>query len=259
MFQKRDCDFDPTTAYYQQADGPLERTNKSLEIASRFHLTANADIRWVDALLHIQFTLDISPNAFSKILPNGYITGMQSQEGWELITGRPAHNERPPIEGTDVKKWSESDSGSESDSQSKRNKGAQRTTSANLRSPTINDYGPPVLELPPLQAVAPTSADLRSLTTNDYGRLVPELPPPQTFVHTNANSCGLIINKDGRPSQGELISLARAYSARKATRPDSRKIRWPTKGTHQRHPSSDTAPPTGDLDASAIGRLPQGK
>ena len=69
-----------TTAYYPQADGQSKRTNQTVEIALRTFVLNYPDQDWVDALPALQYHLNNSQSASTKLSPHEVLYGMRTKE-----------------------------------------------------------------------------------------------------------------------------------------------------------------------------------
>ena len=70
IFGRLGVKFLTSTAYHPQTDGQSERTNQTVEIALRFHLTANPDADFDEVLPYIQSTINNSPSSVIGLAPN---------------------------------------------------------------------------------------------------------------------------------------------------------------------------------------------
>lgn len=77
--------FFTTAAYHPEADGQSERTNQTVEIASRYFVTENPKADWTDALPHLQFILNTSVNASTQVSPAEYVFGFNPYSGIDLL------------------------------------------------------------------------------------------------------------------------------------------------------------------------------
>ena len=73
MFDKLSTKMLTSTAYYPQTDRQSERTNQTVEIALRYFVTANPGNEQIEALLHIQSTINNSCNASTGVALNKVI------------------------------------------------------------------------------------------------------------------------------------------------------------------------------------------
>lgn len=80
--------FFSTAAWHPEADGQSERTNQTVEIALRYFVTENPDADWTEAVAHIQFMLNCSPNASTGVAPFEYVYGFVPYCGFDLVQER---------------------------------------------------------------------------------------------------------------------------------------------------------------------------
>ena len=75
-----------TTAWHPQGNGQSERTNQTVEIALRFHITSS-EIPWPEIIPSLQSSTD---NAFSQAIgcsPNELLIGMKTNDSLKLLAG----------------------------------------------------------------------------------------------------------------------------------------------------------------------------
>ena len=77
IFSRLGTKFLTATAYHPQTDGQSERTNQTVEIAMRYHLTANAETEWDQTLPFMQATINNSPSATTGAAPNEICYGFK--------------------------------------------------------------------------------------------------------------------------------------------------------------------------------------
>jgi hypothetical protein len=81
-----------STAYHPQTDGASERTNQTVEVALRYHLTANPNDEWTAVLPFIQATLNNSTNASIGMAPNEALYGFRTRDALSLLCDLPAED-----------------------------------------------------------------------------------------------------------------------------------------------------------------------
>ena len=81
-----------TSAYHPQADGQSERTNQTVEIALRYHMTTTDD-DFTICLPHLQATLNNSRNATTGYAPNEVTMGFRTN-----LDGLNALEDLPPAD-----------------------------------------------------------------------------------------------------------------------------------------------------------------
>ena len=81
------------TAYHPQTDGQSERTNQTVEIAMRFHLTSHPDKwnEWHLILPYIQATLNNSPSS-TGFAPNELCYGFKVNNTMDMLSDLPAED-----------------------------------------------------------------------------------------------------------------------------------------------------------------------
>ena len=77
------------TAYHPQTDGQSERTNQTVEIAMRFHLTEHPDSEWDQILPYMQASLNNSPNTSTGSSPNELCYGFKVNNSVGLLSDLP--------------------------------------------------------------------------------------------------------------------------------------------------------------------------
>ena len=95
IFQTLGTDLMVSTAYHPQTDGQSERTNQTIEIALRFHLTCYPNEEWDKFLITLKSTLNNSSNASTGLSPNEIVYGMKLNEGTPPISG--VDKEQPEV------------------------------------------------------------------------------------------------------------------------------------------------------------------
>lgn len=86
VFKRLGVKFLTSIAYHPQTDGQSERTNQTVEIAMRFHLTCNPDEwnQWHLTLLYIQATLNNSPTT-TGFAPNELCYGFKVNNTMDML------------------------------------------------------------------------------------------------------------------------------------------------------------------------------
>ncbi|SLM35365.1 reverse partial [Lasallia pustulata] len=74
-----------STAWHPQTDGALERTNQTVEIALRYHVTENPDTPWPECIVPLQATLNNSINSTTGKTPTELMYGFKVKEPLSLI------------------------------------------------------------------------------------------------------------------------------------------------------------------------------
>ena len=87
IFQKLDTALATSTAYHPQTDGQSERTNQTVEIAIRFHLTTGTD-DWVTVLPFLQASLNNSVTS-TGFAPNELAYGFRVRDTLGLLADLP--------------------------------------------------------------------------------------------------------------------------------------------------------------------------
>ena len=90
IFGRLKVKFLTSTAYHPQTDGQSERTNQTVEIALRFHLTSYPDDEWDQILPYIQITINNSPSHVTGIAPNEFCYGFKVLDGTSLLLDDPS-------------------------------------------------------------------------------------------------------------------------------------------------------------------------
>ena len=90
IFGRLHVKFLTSTAYHPQTDGQSERTNQTVEIALRFHLTANPDDEWDEILPYIQATLNNSPSSITGLAPNELCYGFKVNDAMGMLLADPS-------------------------------------------------------------------------------------------------------------------------------------------------------------------------
>lgn len=75
-----------STAYHPQTDGQSERTNQTIEIALRFHLTAHPDDEWVDVVPFLQGENNNVAQATTGFAPNELAYGFKVNDTLGVLT-----------------------------------------------------------------------------------------------------------------------------------------------------------------------------
>ena len=74
-----------STAWHPQTDGALEKTNQTVEIALRYHVTENPDTPWPECIVPLQATLNNSINSTTGKTPTELMYGFKVKEPLSLI------------------------------------------------------------------------------------------------------------------------------------------------------------------------------
>ena len=74
-----------STAWHPQTDGASERTNQTVEIALRYHVTENPDTPWPECIVPLQATLNNSINSTTGKTPTELMYGFKVKEPLSLI------------------------------------------------------------------------------------------------------------------------------------------------------------------------------
>ena len=77
LFRMMRTDLLVTTAYHPQGDGQSERTNQTIEVALR-HLVNASKTDWAEHLAEIEFNINNTVNASTKLSPMQFLTGMNA-------------------------------------------------------------------------------------------------------------------------------------------------------------------------------------
>lgn len=85
IFLRLDVKFLTSTAYHPQTDGQSERTNQTVEIALRFHLTSHPDDDFEDILPYLQATNNNSPSSTTGLAPNEICYGFKVADASSLL------------------------------------------------------------------------------------------------------------------------------------------------------------------------------
>lgn len=84
IFKTLGTDLMVSTAYHPQTDGQSERTNQTVEIALRYHITCHPDEPWDVFAVHLRSTLNNSTNASTGKSPNEIVYGKKLNEGFGI-------------------------------------------------------------------------------------------------------------------------------------------------------------------------------
>ena len=90
IFVKLSVKFLTSTAYHSQTDDQSERINQTIEIALRFHLTANPETDFDEVLSYIQFTINNSPSSVTDIAPNKLCYGFRVNDAIIMLLADPS-------------------------------------------------------------------------------------------------------------------------------------------------------------------------
>ena len=90
IFEKLGTKFLTSAAYHPQTDGQSERTNQTVEIALRFHLTSRPDDDWDEVLPYIQAVSNNSPSAPTGMAPNELCYGFKVADATSLLLADPS-------------------------------------------------------------------------------------------------------------------------------------------------------------------------
>ena len=93
IFGRLGVKFLTSTAYHPQTDGQSERTNQTVEIALRFHLTAHPDDEWDDILPYIQAIINNSPSSITGLAPNELCYGFKVNDATSMLLKDPELSE----------------------------------------------------------------------------------------------------------------------------------------------------------------------
>ena len=91
VFEKLGTSMATSTAYHPQTDGQSERTNQTVEIALRFHLTTGTN-DWVTVLPFLQGSLNNAVNATTGFAPNELAYGFRVRDTLGLLADLPAED-----------------------------------------------------------------------------------------------------------------------------------------------------------------------
>ena len=89
IFGRMNVKFLTSTAYHPQTDGQSERTNQSVEIALRFHITARPDNDWDEILPYVQATMNNSPSSVTGLAPNELCYGFRVNDTTNMLLAAP--------------------------------------------------------------------------------------------------------------------------------------------------------------------------
>ena len=89
IFGRMNVKFLTSTAYHPQTDGQSERTNQSVEIALRFHITARPEDDWDDILPYVQSIMNNSPSSVTGIAPNELCYGFRINDTTNMLLTDP--------------------------------------------------------------------------------------------------------------------------------------------------------------------------
>ena len=89
IFERLGTKFLTSAAYHPQTDGQSERTNQSVEIALRFHLTSHPDDDWDEVLPYIQSISNNSPSAPTGMAPNELCYGFKVADAASMLLADP--------------------------------------------------------------------------------------------------------------------------------------------------------------------------
>ena len=81
-----------STAYHPQTDGQSERTNQTIEIALRYHLTTGETNDWVSILPFIQTSMNNAVNVSTGFAPNELLYGFKVNDSVSLLSDLPAED-----------------------------------------------------------------------------------------------------------------------------------------------------------------------
>ena len=90
IFVKLGVKFLTSTAYYSQTDGQSERINQTIEIALRFHLTANPEGDFDEILPYIQSIINNSSSSVTGIAPNELCYGFRVNDVITMLLTDPS-------------------------------------------------------------------------------------------------------------------------------------------------------------------------
>lgn len=85
VFSRLNVKFLTSTAYHPQTDGQSERTNQTIEIALRYHLTSHPDDDFEDILPYLQATNNNSPSSTTGLAPNEICYGFKVADATSLL------------------------------------------------------------------------------------------------------------------------------------------------------------------------------
>lgn len=85
IFQRLNVKFLTSTAYHPQTDGQSERTNQTVEVALRYHLTSHPDDDFEDVLPYLQATNNNSPSSTTGLAPNEICYGFKVADATSLL------------------------------------------------------------------------------------------------------------------------------------------------------------------------------
>ena len=91
VFRKLGTSLATSTAYHPQTDGQSERTNQTVEIALRFHLTATGTDEWLSVVPFLQGTLNNSVTS-TGFAPNELAYGFRVRDTLGLLADLPPEN-----------------------------------------------------------------------------------------------------------------------------------------------------------------------
>ena len=91
IFAKLGTKLATSTAYHPQSDGQSERTNQTVEIALRFHLTTGTD-DWVSILPFLQACLNNSVSSVTGFAPNELAYGFRVRDTLSMLSDLPAED-----------------------------------------------------------------------------------------------------------------------------------------------------------------------